>query len=138
VWELFDQADSLLLALGETGPPDTLAFYHPRFHLKTPFFGTDAVMREALGRPAWRKFFITRIREPLHESTAAGARCGSGRRSTSMCLVSGEAALVGAGDMLLLSTVGVEWLDDVPQLDRAFPPKAEPAVEAARGAEPLF
>jgi len=174
VWTLFEQADSLLLTLGESGPPDTLAFYHPRFHLKTQFFGTEAAMREALGRPEWREFFVTRIRERLHEPPAGtdiqlghlepirGYLDGRGRTARerqalylevgshnqdprsfmldgeAMCLVSGEAALVSAGDMLLLSTVGVDWLDDVPQLDRAFPSKPMPAVEAARAAEPLF
>lgn len=174
VWELFEQADSLLLTLGETGPPDTLTFYHPRFHLKTQFFGTAAAMREALGRPEWRQFFITRIRERLHESPAGtdiqlthlqpireylDSRGSEARErqalylevgshnqdprsfmldGEAMCLVSGEAALVSAGDMLLLSTVGVEWLDDIPQLDRVFPSKPRPAVEAARAAEPLF
>lgn len=174
VWQLFEQADSLLLTLGETGPPDTLAFYHPRFHLKTQFFGTDAAMREALGRPEWREFFVTRIRERLHESpggtdiqlahlepireyldgreSAARERqalyleVGSHNQDPrsfmldgeAMCLVSGEGALVSAGDMLLLATVGVEWLEDVPQLDRALPPRSEPAADAARAAEPLF
>jgi hypothetical protein len=70
VWDLFEQTDSLLLALGNAAPPDTAVWYHPRFHLKTQFFGSAEGMREALGRPEWRRFFERRIGERLHESPA--------------------------------------------------------------------
>jgi hypothetical protein len=69
VWDLFEHADSLLVALG-AGAQDTVASYHPRFHLKTQFFGTAAAMHEVVGRPEWREFFVRRIRERLHESPA--------------------------------------------------------------------
>jgi hypothetical protein len=174
VWDLFEQADSLLLALGETGPRDTAAWYHPRFHLKTQFFGSAEGMREALGRPEWRGFFLRRIHERLHESPAGtdirldhlsmlraylGARSAAERdrqvlylevgshnqdpRSfmldgEELCVVAGESALVAAGDMLLLSTVGVDWLDDAAELDRYFPPRGELITDVIRAAEPIF
>jgi hypothetical protein len=40
--------------------------------------------------------------------------------------------------MLLLSTVGVEWMDGAHELDRYFPPKGDLLTEAARAAEPIF
>lgn len=173
VWELFEQADSLLQALGAS-EADNDSTYHPKFHLKTQFFGTQAAMREAVGRPEWRAFFARRIGERLHESPAgtditlralapirpyldqrsAAARERQGlylsvgshnqdNRSLmldgeAVCLVSGEAALVSVGDMLLLSTVGVEWLETPAELDRSFPPWDETRTEAARALEALF
>jgi hypothetical protein len=70
VWDLFESADSLLQRLGVTDPPDTIEIYHPKFHLKTQFFGAPRAMREAVGRPEWRQFFTRRIRERLHEPPA--------------------------------------------------------------------
>ncbi len=70
VWDLFESADSLLERLGVSGPPDTIATYHPKFHLKTQFFGTRRAMLEAVGRPEWRQFFTRRIGERLHEPPA--------------------------------------------------------------------
>jgi hypothetical protein len=55
-----------------------------------------------------------------------------------LCLVAGEGSLIAAGDMLLLSTVGVEWLDDGPELDRYLPPKGPLVTDAVRAAEPIF
>lgn len=173
VWTLFDQADSLLLSLGESAP-DTNATYHPAFHLKTQFMGTAAAMHEAVGRPEWRTFFERRIRERLHESPAgtditlgalaplrpyldgrpADARdrqalyltVGSHNQDTrslmldgeALCLVAGEAALVSAGDMLLLSTVGVDWLDTAASLDRSFPAWDDTRTQAAQAMENVF
>jgi len=174
VWDLFEQADSLLIAFGETAPRDTATWYHPRFHLKTQFFGSAEGMRGALGRPEWREFFLRRIRERLHESPAGtdirldhlsmlrdylGGRrpevrdrevlyleVGSHNQDPrsfmldgeELCLVAGEGSLIAAGDMLLLSTVGVEWLDDGPELDRYLPPKGPLVTDAVRAAEPIF
>ena len=174
VWDLFEQADSLLVALGDTAPRDTATWYHPRFHLKTQFFGSAEGMREALGRPEWREFFLRRIRERLHESPAgtdiqlghltmlggylAGRspvtrdrqvlylEVGSHNQDPrsfmldgeELCLVAGERALIAAGDMLLLSTVGVEWLDDPGELDRYFPARGPLVTDAVRAAEPIF
>lgn len=70
VWDLFEHADSLILALGESAPIDSTSRYHPRFHLKTQFFASGPAVREALGRPEWRDFFVRRIGERLHESPA--------------------------------------------------------------------
>ena len=70
VWELFEQADSLLEALGHDGPVDSSSRYHPRFHLKTQFLASGEALREVLGRPEWRSFFARRIDERLHESPA--------------------------------------------------------------------
>jgi hypothetical protein len=55
-----------------------------------------------------------------------------------LCLVAGENALVAAGDMLLLSTAGVEWMDGPEELGAYFPPKGDLLTEAARAAEPIF
>lgn len=173
VWDLFEQADSLLLALGEA-EPDTNASYHPTFHLKTQFMGTAEAMRDAVGRPEWRAFFVQRIRERLHEwpggtditldalaplrpylngrSGAASDRqalyltVGSQNQDSrsfmldgeAVCLVAGGAALVSAGDMLLLSTVGVDWLDSPEALDRNFPAYDDIRTEAARALESVF
>jgi hypothetical protein len=174
VWDLFEQSDSLLAALAVAAPTDTADWYHPKFHLKTQFFGSAEGMREALGRPEWHQFFVRRIRERLHESPAgtditldhlsmlrpyfAGRPAEVRERQVlylevgshnqdprsfmldgeELCLVSGEQALVAAGDMLLLSTVGVEWMDGAHELDRYFPPKGDLLTEAARAAEPIF
>jgi len=70
VWDLFESADSLLQQLGVSGQPDTIGTYHPKFHLKTQFFGAPRAMREAVGRPEWREFFTRRIGERLHEPPA--------------------------------------------------------------------
>jgi hypothetical protein len=174
VWDLFEQSDSLLSALGNTAAPDTAVWYHPRFHLKTQFFGSANGMRETLGRPEWRRFFERRIRERLHESPAGTDITLdhlsmlrdhlSGRTSEArdrqvlylevgshnqdprsfmldgeeLCLVAGASALLAAGDMLLLSTAGVEWLDGPAELDRYFPAKDDLLTDAARAAEPIF
>jgi hypothetical protein len=174
VWDLFEGADSLLLALGHTGPADSALWYHPRFHLKTQFFGTSAGLRLTLGRPEWRRFFERRIGERLQESPAGTditldhlaplreyldgrspedrarqvlyLEVGSHNQDPrsfmldgeELCLVAGESALIAAGDMLLLSTAGVEWLDNRLELDRYFPPKPRNMVEASRGAEFIF
>jgi len=173
VWDLFEQADSLLPALG-VSESDTDTTYHPRFHLKIQFFGTPVAMREAIGRPEWREFFTRRIRERLRESPAGTditlealaplrpyleARSetvrdrqglylsvGSHNQDTrsfmldgeATCLVAGEAALVSAGDMLLLSTVGVDWLSDPAALDRDLPPAGEIRTQVARALEDVF
>ena len=55
-----------------------------------------------------------------------------------LCLVAGESALLAAGDMLLLSTAGAEWLDDPAELDRYFPLSSGVLTEAVRAAEPIF
>ncbi len=55
-----------------------------------------------------------------------------------LCLVAGEAALVSAGDMLLLSTVGVEWLDGPEEIDATFPAWDDIHTEVARGLEHVF
>jgi hypothetical protein len=55
-----------------------------------------------------------------------------------LCLVAGERALIAAGDMLLLSTVGVEWLDDPGELNRYFPARGPLVTDAVRAAEPIF
>jgi hypothetical protein len=174
VWDLFEQADSLLAAFGESAPRDDATWYHPRFHLKTQFFGSEEGMQEALGRPEWREFFLRRIRERLRESPAgtdirldhlsvlrdylAGRSPASRDRQLlylevgshnqdprsfmldgeELCLVAGESALIAAGDMLLLSTAGVEWIDDRPELDRYYPARGDLLTDAARAAEPLF
>lgn len=174
VWDLFEGADSLLASLGETAPPDTASWYHPRFHLKTQFFGSAEGMREALGRPEWREFFARRIRERLHESPAGTdirldhlsmLRDYLSRRSPEtrdrqalylevgshnqdprsfmldgeeLCLVAGESALIAAGDMLLLSSVGTEWLEERAELDRYFPAQGHIITDAVRAAEPIF
>jgi hypothetical protein len=174
VWDLFEQADSLLLSLGETALPDTATWYHPRFHLKAQFFGSAEGMRGALGRPEWREFFVRRIRERLHESPAGtdirldhlsmlraylGGRSAEERArqvfylevgshnmdprsfmldGEELCMVAGETALIAAGDMLLLSTVGVEWLDAQRELDRYYPARADILTDAARAAEAIF
>jgi len=174
VWDLFEQADSLLGALAEPESPDTATWYHPRFHLKTQFFGSAEAMQSALGRPEWRQFFLRRIRERLRESPAGtdivlehlsmlrpylAARnpderdrqvlyleVGSHNQDSrsfmldgeQLCLVAGQDALLAAGDMLLLASVGVEWLDTPPELDRYYPERKEILTEAARAAEPIF
>ena len=174
VWDLFEQADSLLLALGHTDHADTSAFYHPRFHLKTQFFASAEAMREAIGRPEWREFFARRIRERLDELPGGtditlgalsplrpylGGRSprererqilyltvGSHNQDSrslvldgeALCLVAGEDALVSAGDMLLLSTVGTEWLSEPADLDRSFPPRDYGHTTAARALEDAF
>jgi hypothetical protein len=174
VWDLFEQADSVLAALGHTRPPDSASWYHPRFHLKTQFFGTADGLRSTLGRPEWRRFFERRIGERLRESPAGtditldhlaplreyldGRSAGDRDRQVlylevgshnqdprsfmldgeELCLVAGEGALLAAGDMLLLSTAGVEWLDNRRELDRYFPAKPRTLVEASRSAEFIF
>jgi hypothetical protein len=174
VWDMFERADSLLVALGHTAPADSALWYHPRFHLKAQFFGTSAGLRLTLGRPEWRRFFERRIGERLQESPAGTditldhlaplreyldgrspeerarqvlyLEVGSHNQDPrsfmldgeELCLVAGESALIAAGDMLLLSTAGVEWLDNRRELDRYFPPKPRNMVEASRGAEFIF
>ena len=174
VWELFEQADSLLFVLGESALGDDAVSYHPRFHLKTQFFGSADGVRGALGRPEWRQFFVRRIRERLHESPAGTditldhlsmlreyldgrppevrdrqvlyLEVGSHNQDPrsfmldgeELCLVAGESALIAAGDMLLLSTVGVDWLDDHAALDRNWPPMGDGVTDAARAAEAIF
>ena len=174
VWDLFEQSDSLMAVLAVTAPGDTADWYHPKFHLKTQFFGSAEGMREALGRPEWHGFFVRRIRERLHESPAGTdikldhlsmlrpyfaerppevrerqvlyLEVGSHNQDPrsfmldgeELCLVAGENALVAAGDMLLLSTAGVEWMDGPEELGAYFPPKGDLLTEAARAAEPIF
>ncbi|HSE65602.1 MAG TPA: hypothetical protein VLB12_01360, partial [Gemmatimonadales bacterium] len=70
VVHLFDQADSMLQNLGAKAP-DTVETYHPRFHLKTQFFGTASAMREVIGRPEYAAFFARRIRERLSDTVSA-------------------------------------------------------------------
>jgi hypothetical protein len=55
-----------------------------------------------------------------------------------VCLVAGENALLSAGDMLLLTTVGVEWLESAEELSRQFPPAAGWRTALARAFEALF
>jgi hypothetical protein len=55
-----------------------------------------------------------------------------------LCLVAGESALLAAGDMLLLSTAGVEWLDGSAELDRYFPTQGDLLTDSVRAAEPIF
>jgi hypothetical protein len=174
VWDLFAQADSLLGALGEVAPPDTGTWYHPRFHVKTQFFGSAEAMDSALGRPEWRDFFKRRIGERLQEAPAGTdirlehlsalrtyltARTSGERErqvvylevgshnqdprsfmldGEELCLVAGDAGLLAAGDMLLLASVGVEWLDDPGELERFYPAQRDILTEAARAAEPIF
>lgn len=168
------QADSLLVALGEPAPPDTAVWYHPRFHLKTQFFGSAEGLREVLGRPEWRGFFERRIRERLHELPGgtdirldhlSGSHqylsdrppetrdrqvlyleVGSHNQDPrsymldgeELCIVSGEGALIAAGDMLLLSTAGVTWLNGGGDLELHLPAKGSGFIEAARASEAIF
>jgi len=174
VWNLFEQADSLLQTVGDAAPQDTAAYYHPKFHLKTQFLGTAAAMREAVGRPEWRAFFSRRILERLHEppagtditldhlsplrdyllhrSTAERERqalyltVGSQNQDVrsfaldgeATCIVSGEASLISAGDMLLLSTVGVEWLRSEQDVERYLPAVTGVKQRLARVLEGVF
>ncbi len=157
VWDLFEKADSVVAAFGDSLPPDTASSYHPAFHLKVEFFGAPAAMRDVVGRPEWREFFARRIRERLGESPAGTDiairslaplqpyltnRTAAQRDAQALfltvgshnedfrslaldgevlCVVSGAASLLSAGDMLLLSTAGVEWLPSLAAVDRALP-----------------
>ena len=38
-----------------------------------------------------------------------------------LCVVAGSASLLAVGDMLLVSTVGVNWLDSAADVDKAIP-----------------
>jgi hypothetical protein len=147
VVDMFEGADSLLAAAVTAETPDTTGWYHPRFHLKTQFMGTASAMKEILGRPEYREFFVRRILERLKESPAGtditldhlsmlrpylDGRAAADRERQAMyltvgshnqdqrsllldgeatCIVSGDGSLVAAGDMLLLTTAGVVWLD---------------------------
>jgi hypothetical protein len=172
VWELFEEAATLL---GGDEPTDTTAYYHPKFHLKTQFFGTSEAMRDVVGHPEWRQFFAQRIRERLEEGFPAGTyisleklmplrpylegRSTEARESQALYLIvgshnqdprsfmldgealsviAGEAALLGAGDMLLLSTVGVAWLDGPADVERELPSVGSFRAGVARAFEGLF
>ena len=53
-------------------------------------------------------------------------------------MVAGAEVLLSAGDMLLMSTVGVDWLDSPAELDSSFPAAGENRTRAARALENLF
>jgi hypothetical protein len=53
-------------------------------------------------------------------------------------IVAGAGSLVTAGDLLVLSAIGVEWLEDASAVDRNFPYPGKTRARAARALEALF